>query len=163
MALPLFKPDSPLAEFELLELLDRSNRQARERLRRFGTVWPFGSYVCPAGFVHPLESDPANYALPHYMQYEILHDRLVAMAWKDRLIAYTLVAQIGLPPEFDAARTPSIRVHFESPEKSVYMYTPFLQAPCRAHPPTVADFQRTRFLESFVTPAGANVFEARQR
>lgn len=160
MTLPLLKPDSALADFELLELLDRCTRQARERLVRFGTVWPFGAYVCPAGYVHALESDPANYTLPHYVQYEILHDRLVAMAWDDRLIAYSLAAQINVPPELDAASTQSIRVHFESPGISTYLYTPFLPAPCRSLQPTAADRQRMRFIEPFAAAAHPNVFGA---
>lgn len=160
MALPLLRPDSRLAEFELLQLLARCTAQARERYVRFGTVWPFGLYVCPSGHVHPLESDPARYALPHYLQYEILHERLVAMAWQGRVIAYAMAAEIRLPEELDPTRTPSIRVHFESPEVSIYNYTPFLPAPCRAQPPTRADRERTRFLEPLVTPAQANVFVA---
>jgi len=163
MALPLFKPESMLAEVELLQLLDRADHQARDRLRRFGSVWPFGAYVCPSGYVHPLESDPANYALPHYLQYEILHDRLVNMAWRDRLIAYTLVAEIALPEEIDPRRMSSLRVHFESAELSVYHYRPFTLAPCRSEPPDAADRRRIRFLEPVVTPAGRHVFEAAAR
>lgn len=163
MALPLLRPDSRLAEFELLQLLARCTVQARDRYVRFGTVWPFGLYVSPSGHVLPLESDPARYTLPHYLQYEILHDRLVNMAWQDRLIAYALGAQIALPEEVDAARTDSIRVHFESPEMSVYSYTPFQPAPCRAWPPTRADRERTRFLDEVVTPAHPNVFETVRR
>jgi hypothetical protein len=160
MALPLLEPDSEFADFGLLELLDLCTRNARERLIRFGTVWPFGAYVCPAGYVRALESDPKNYALPHYAQYEILHDRLVAMAWDERLIAYALVAQISVPEEIDPARTQSIRVHFESPSVSTYLYTPFVAPPCRAMPPTRADWARTRFLEAFTTAANPNVFES---
>ncbi|WP_374339583.1 hypothetical protein [Methyloversatilis sp.] len=163
MALPLIKPDSPLAEFELLQLLSRCSAQARQRYLRFGTVWPFGVFVCPNGYVHPLESEPAKYGLPNYIQYEILHDRLVSMAWEDRLIAYALAAQIALPEELDAARTQSLRVHFESPEMSVYMYNPFIPPPCQALSPTRADRERTRFLDTFVTPANPNVFEALRR
>ncbi|WP_026224726.1 hypothetical protein [Methyloversatilis thermotolerans] len=163
MALPLLAPDTPWPELHLLELLDRGNRLARERLERFGTVWPFGIYVTPSGHVHPLESEPRHYPLPDYLQYEMLHDRLVELAWQERLIAYVLAARIALPPEIDAARKPALRVHFESPETSIYMYTPFDQPTPRGRVVSLFETRRTRYGDAFTTRALPLVFDGLTR